>query len=215
MSHDTTDNWKSCTTVSPFGECDLNVVQDGEPDAPPVVVGPRAGRVDGVVGLGGADARTQLPTHPRRPQRARQITEPPTRVRHRSSGARRRRGFGQPWHQPVLRSRAFDWRLCRNRARRAATRRGSRSHGDRYRAEPRGHHPARTSEPACAAPDTGTAPVAVAVRGHDPQTAARRRVLPRGRHSTRCHREHPRHDPPCLRRHRTRLARIHSPAQCP
>jgi pimeloyl-ACP methyl ester carboxylesterase len=38
MSHGTTDNSKGCTTVRPFGEGDLNVVQDGEPDAPPLLL---------------------------------------------------------------------------------------------------------------------------------------------------------------------------------
>jgi pimeloyl-ACP methyl ester carboxylesterase len=38
MSHGTTDNSKGGTTVRPFGEGDLNVVQDGEPDAPPLLL---------------------------------------------------------------------------------------------------------------------------------------------------------------------------------
>ena len=38
MSHGTTDNSKGCTTVRPFGEGDLNVVQDGQPDAPPLLL---------------------------------------------------------------------------------------------------------------------------------------------------------------------------------
>ena len=38
MSHVTTDNSKGSEPVRPFGDGDLNVVQDGEPDAPPVLL---------------------------------------------------------------------------------------------------------------------------------------------------------------------------------
>jgi pimeloyl-ACP methyl ester carboxylesterase len=38
MSHRTGDNSRGCTTVRPFGDGDLNVVQDGQPDAPPVLL---------------------------------------------------------------------------------------------------------------------------------------------------------------------------------
>jgi pimeloyl-ACP methyl ester carboxylesterase len=38
MSHGTADSSKGCTTIRPNGSGDLNVVQDGRPDAPPLLL---------------------------------------------------------------------------------------------------------------------------------------------------------------------------------
>ena len=215
MSHGTTDNSKSCTTVRPFGEGDLNVVQDGEPDAPPLLL---------VHGLAGSTAWWDSVV----PMLARNFRLIRVDLRGHGKSPSPRRGYDTATQARGVAAALDSLGISRF----SVVGHSTGGYVATALAEQR-----RDAVVALTVIDTGPSPEAIIPQGllsrlallpipgrllwRLQSEATIRKLLRAGAFFREVDiprdviDEHPRHDPPCLRRHRTGLARIHSPAQCP
>ena len=215
MSHGTTDDSKACTTVRPLSDGDLNVVQDGPPDAPPILL---------VHGLAGSTAWWD----PVVPMLARNFRVIRVDLRGHGKSPSPRQGYDTATQARSVAAALDSLGISRF----FLVGHSTGGYVATAIAEQR-----RDAVVALTLIDTGPSADVIIPQGllsrlallplpgrllwRLQSEATIRKLLragafcPRGRHPTRCHRQHPRHDPPCLRSHRTRLARIHSTAQCP